>query len=419
MTKNESSHLFPELLAPAGNLSKLYTAIHFKADAVYFGGKNLGLRAFSDNFTNEEILSAFKFLHKKGKKGYVTLNIFPKNSDFEEIKDFLQFLNEAEADGVIISDSGVIDLCKKICPSLDVHLSTQANTLNKYAAKFWEREGVKRIVLARELSLKEISEIRQYLDKDTEIEVFVHGAMCISYSGRCLLSNYLNGRDSNRGECVQACRWEYDIKEHSREGGFLTIQQDGRGTYILNSKDLNLIRRLEELTRAGVNSFKIEGRMKSEYYIGTVVNSYVRALEDIKQGRPFNENLYEELYKTGHREYTEAFYEGQGKSGTVNLKSSSAVSDYEFIASVLGFDNEKGLKIMQRNRFYKGDVLEALSAGENHNKIIKADYITDEEGNEITDAKLVQQILYIRTDVRLEEYDMLRKKKEKPTNAEI
>lgn len=398
-----------ELLAPAGNISKLKTAVHFGADAVYFGGKNFGLRAFSDNFTENEIISAFKYLHSKGKKGFITVNIFPKNKDFSYIKDYLQFLASANADGVIISDAGVIDVCKKVCPDLEIHLSTQANTLNKYAAKFWESMGVKRIVLARELSINEIAEIKEYLDNKTEIEVFVHGAMCISYSGRCLLSNYLSGRDSNKGECVQACRWEYDIREHNRKGDYLTIQEDQKGTYILNSKDLNLIKHIDKLIKAGVNSFKIEGRMKSEYYVGTVVNSYKRAINDLEQGKPFDNELYNELFKTGHRDFTTAYY--INNDNNVNLKSSNAVSDYDFIANVLGFDKEKGLKIMQRNRFYKGDKLEILSNGENHNKIIEADFIMDEKGNEVTDAKLVQQILYIKTDIKLKENDMLRRKK--------
>lgn len=398
-----------ELLAPAGNLTKLHTAVHFGADAVYFGGKNFGLRAYSDNFSNDEITQALEYLHLKNKKGFVTVNIFPKNADFGEIKEFLQFLSQAKADGVIISDSGVLNICRKYCPSLEIHLSTQANTLNKYAAKFWENEGVKRIVLARELSLAEISEIRQYLSDSTELEAFVHGAMCISYSGRCLLSNYLSSRDSNKGQCVQACRWEYDIKEHNREGSFLTLSEDDRGSYILNSKDLNLIKRLKELSQAGIYSFKIEGRIKSEYYVGTVVNSYRRAINDLKENKPFDESLYNELFKTGHREFTQGFIDGDN-GDNINLKSSNAISDYAFTAFVLGSDEQKGLKVMQRNRFYKGDELEVLSAGENHNKIIKADYITDESGAEITDAKLVQQTLYIKTDIKLQKNDMLRKK---------
>ena len=399
-----------EILAPAGNMSKLKTAVHFGADAVYFGGQNFGLRAFSDNFSNDEIVLALKHLHSLNKKGFVTVNIFPKNDDFEQIKDFLIFLQQAKADAVIISDAGVIDLCKKYCPNLEIHLSTQANTLNKYSAKFWEKNGLKRLVLARELSLREISEIRQFLDDKTELEVFVHGAMCISYSGRCLLSNYLSNRDSNKGECVQACRWEYDIKEHSRNGNFLTIQEDNKGTYILNSRDLNLIRHLQSLLEAGVHSFKIEGRMKSEYYVGTVVNSYKRALEDIYNGKPFDETLYNELFKTAHRDFTTAFLL-DNKTANVNLESSVAVSNYDFMANVLGYDSEKGLKVMQRNRFFKGDELEILSGDQNLNKIIKIDYMTDEKGNEVTDAKIVQQTLYVKTDIQLKENDMLRKKK--------
>ncbi|MDD4003279.1 MAG: U32 family peptidase [Clostridia bacterium] len=396
-----------ELLAPAGNMQKLNTAVHFGADAVYFGGQYFGLRAFSENFTEQEIIFALDILHKAGKKGFVTVNIYPKDDDFALLKDYFVFLQSAGADGVIISDIGVVELCKKYAPDLEIHISTQANTLNSYTAKFWQSMGAKRIILARELSLKQITEIRNALDDKTEIEIFVHGAMCISYSGRCLLSNYLSGRDSNRGECVQACRWRYEIREAERKGDFLMLEEDSQGSYILNSKDLNLIRHLKELVNAGVNSFKIEGRMKSEYYVGTVVNSYKRALADIEKGREFDENHYRELYKTSHRKFTTGFlFDGKD---TQNYESSVAQSDYTFIANVLSYD-KNGLKVMQRNRFKKGDCLEVLSRGTNHNKTILIEKMTDEQGCEVEDAKAVQQILYIKTDIMLEKYDMLRKK---------
>lgn len=401
----------PELLAPAGNLQKLKTAVHFGADAVYMGGQEYSLRAFSDNFSGEELKEGLIFLHARGKKGYVTVNIFPKNNDFENIGNYLSFLVKAGADAVILSDPGAVDFCKVNFPSLEIHLSTQANTLNKYGAKFWEKAGVKRIILARELSLNDIAEIKGYLNKDTEIEVFVHGAMCISYSGRCLLSNYLSGRDSNRGECVQACRWNYEIREVSRDGGYLTLEEDKRGSYILNSKDLNLIRHLDKLAKAGVSSFKIEGRMKSEYYAGTVVNSYKRAIDDLKNGKPFNEELYSELYKTAHRDFTEAYISGENQK-TQNYQSSKAESGYEFTANVLGYERGKGLKVMQRNRFYEGDRLEVLSPGENFNKIITVEKMYGEDGERVFDAKIVQQVLYIDTDIKLEEFDILRKKKD-------
>jgi putative protease len=401
-----------ELLAPAGNMAKLKTAVHFGADAVYLGGKQFSLRAFSDNFAQEEIKEALGFLHRQGKKGYVTVNIFSKNDDFEQIREYLQFLQNVGADAVIVSDPGVIALCREVAPALPVHLSTQANTLNKYSARFWADAGVKRIVLARELSLEEIRQIREFLGEGTELEVFVHGAMCISYSGRCLLSNYLNGRDSNRGECVQVCRWRFDIREHGAEGDWLTMEEDARGTYILNSKDLNLIRHLKELIDAGANSFKIEGRMKSEYYVAAVVNSYRRALDGALSGKPFDERLYDELKKAAHRNFTTGYLFGANED-TVNLKSSAPTSEYDFAAVVLGYDERRGIKAMQRNRFFAGDELEVLSPDQNFNKVIKVEYMEDEEGNPATDAKLVQQILYIRSDIRLREYDMLRRKRAK------
>lgn len=399
-----------ELLAPAGNMAKLKTAVHFGADAVYFGGRQFGLRAFSDNFSQEEIIQALDFLHSRGRKGYVTVNIFPRNEDFEQIKDYLRFLEDAAADAVIVSDPGVVSLCREVAPALPIHLSTQANTLNKYSARFWADAGVKRIVLARELSLEEIRQIRDFIGDSAELEVFVHGAMCISYSGRCLLSNYLNGRDSNRGECVQVCRWRFDIREHGTQGDWLTMEEDARGTYILNSKDLNLIRHLKPLLEAGADSFKIEGRMKSEYYVAAVVNSYRRALDDALAGRPFDEKLYDELKKAAHRKFTTGFLLGERKD-SVNLESSTPRSEYDFVAAVLGYDERRGIKVMQRNRFFVGDRLEVLSPDENHNRIINVEYMEDEEGNPVTDAKLVQQVLYVRSDIKLKEYDMLRRKR--------
>ena len=245
-----------ELLAPAGNFSKLKTALYYGADAVYVGGKNFSLRAYSDNFSNDELKEAVEYTHALSKKLYVTVNIYAKNADFKELESYLPFLESIGVDGVIVSDPGIIYLSKKVAPNLEIHLSTQANTQNKMSSKFWEEQGVKRIVLARELSLNEIKDISQSLN-GTEIEAFIHGAMCISYSGRCLLSGYLTGRDGNRGECVQACRWNYAVKEVGKDGNYYPIEEDERGTYILNSKDLNLLDYIGEMISAGVNSFKI------------------------------------------------------------------------------------------------------------------------------------------------------------------
>lgn len=266
-----------ELLAPAGDFEKLKTALYFGADAVYLGGKDFSLRAFADNFTAEEMARAVAYAHALGKKVYVTANIFARNADFAPLGDMFAFLQEIGADAALVTDAGALALAKQRAPRLPLHLSTQANTTNKYAAKFWQEQGVSRVVLARELSLAEIAEIHAFCP-GLELEAFVHGAMCISYSGRCLLSNYLDGRDSNRGACVQACRWRYEVRP---EGGKapLPAEEDARGTYVFNSKDLNMLPYLEELAAAGVCSFKIEGRMKSRYYLATVVGAYRRALD--------------------------------------------------------------------------------------------------------------------------------------------
>lgn len=265
----------PELLAPAGNFEKLKTALRFGADAVYLGGKSFSLRSFSDNFTDEELKAAAEYVHARGKKMYVTVNIFAKNSDFSQLEKTFRFLQEIGADAALVTDAGAFALARKVAPNLPLHISTQANTTNAYAARFWQEAGAERVVLARELSLQEIAQIRDHCP-GLELEAFVHGAMCISYSGRCLLSNYLAHRDSNRGACVQACRWKFDLRARREEGGSLTAEEDERGTYLLNSKDLNMLSHLEEMRRAGVCSFKIEGRMKSSYYLATVVNAYRR-----------------------------------------------------------------------------------------------------------------------------------------------
>ncbi|MBO5889110.1 MAG: U32 family peptidase [Clostridia bacterium] len=401
-----------ELLAPAGNFSKLKTALYFGADAVYLGGKSFSLRAFSDNFTEEELLEAVNYVHERGKKIYVTVNIFAKNSDFIKAEEYFKYLESIKVDGVIITDPGFVALAKKVAPNLELHLSTQANTLNKYSAKFWEEAGVKRIILARELSVKEIKEIKEYLSPSTELEAFIHGAMCISYSGRCLLSNYLNGRDSNRGECVQACRWEYSIREKSKDGDFYDIEEDEHGTYILNSKDLNLINYFDEMTSAGICSFKIEGRMKGEYYLATVINAYRRAIDDfIKNGVSYKENpLYlTELKKTFHRAFTTAYAFGNNDE-TVNYIGSQSQGNSMFMANVIGYDEEKGLAIVEmRNRFKVGDELEILSPSENFNKKFVVTKMYNEKGEEVLDAKLVQQKLYIKTDFKLSNGDILRK----------
>lgn len=400
-----------ELLAPAGNFSKLKTAVYYGADAVYIGGKSFSLRAFSDNFTDEEIVEAVKFAHGKNVKIYVTVNIFAKNSDFEKAAEYFRFLERAKVDAVLITDVGLISLCKKVAPELKIHLSTQANTLNKYAVKFWGELGLERVVLARELSLSEIKEISEF-NPETQLEAFVHGAMCISYSGRCLLSNYFNGRDANRGECVQACRWQYELREKSKNGEFFPIEEDERGSYILNSKDLNMIEHIDEMAEAGVCSLKIEGRMKSEYYLATVINAYRRAIDEYyKIGGKYKKNkmFYDELLKTNHRVFTTAYMLGENIE-TVNYSDSQSAGEKQFIATVLEGTNDEGYFIAEmRNRFKKGDKLELLTPNDNFNSVILPGRITDEEGNDIEDAKIVQQKLRIYSDIKVSAGDILRK----------
>lgn len=398
-----------ELLAPAGNFSKLKTAVYYGANAVYMGGKEFSLRALSDNFTDEEIIKAVEYAHNKNVKVYVTINIFARNADLDKAAEYFKFLYSAGVDAVLITDIGLISLCKSVAPALPIHISTQANTLNKFAVKAWHNMGAERVVLARELSLKEVKEIHEFCPA-VELEAFAHGAMCISYSGRCLLSNYLNGRDANRGECVQACRWSYEIRESNKGGEFYPIEQDEKGTYILNSKDLNMISHIGEMLKSGIVSLKIEGRMKSEYYLATVVNAYRRAIDEfLKIGDSYckNTSFYDELKKTNHRAFTTAYNFGDNAE-TVNYADTQSSGERQFIAVVE--DCAEGfITVEMRNRFKVGDELEVLSPSENFNKKFIVTEIFDEEGNSVTDAKIVQQKLKIACPFVLCEGDILRR----------
>lgn len=378
---------------------KLKTAFRFGADAVYFAGKKFGLRAFAGNFEDSEIEEAVKYAHSIGKKVYITVNILAHEADFDGLAEYIKYLEACKVDAVIVADVGIIRLIREVAPNLEIHVSTQANVTNSYSAKFFADMGVKRIVLARELSLEEIKKIRQNLPENIELEAFVHGAMCISYSGRCLLSNYFTGRDSNRGACVQACRWEYTITEKSRQGEQFPIEEDAKGTYILNSKDLCMLKHLSELEEAGVTSFKIEGRMKSEYYVACVVNAYRRALdgEDIDVS---------EVEKTSHRKFTTGFYFGERNKEC--YESSSPVQTHEFIAIVTENAKDGYVQLEQRNRFKLGDELEVLAPDENFNKTLVVTEIKNEKGELIEDAKKVQEKLYIKTDLSLKQGDILR-----------
>ncbi len=392
-----------ELLAPAGNFDKLKTAVYFGADAVYFSGKRYGLRAFAGNFSDDEIISALDYLHSHGKKGYVTLNIVANDQDFENLDEYLLLLQKANVDGVIVSDLGLIAYIRKNFPLINVHVSTQANVNNSFSAKVYVDMGVKRIVLARELDLKQIKALHMALPS-VELEVFVHGAMCISYSGRCLLSNYLTGRDSNRGACVQACRWKYFVREESRDDE-LPIEEDERGTYIFNSKDLCLIDHLKELSDAGVSSCKIEGRMKSDYYVASVVNAYRRAMD----GYDNYDILHSELEKTSHRRYTTGFMFGADDKEF--LQDSMPIQSYVFIAKVVEDAKDGRVKVEMRNRFKEGNLLEILSPDENFLKILKVSNIMDENGEKLADVKKVQQIVEIDCPYPLKQGDILRVEK--------
>ena len=394
-----------ELLAPAGNFSKLKTAIYYGADAVYVGGKDFSLRSFADNFTRDELANAITYAHNLGKKVYVTANIFAKNADMPLLEDYFKFLESANADAAIISDSGAVYAAKKSAPKLNIHISTQANLTNKYAVKFWREQGAARVVLARELSLKEIKEIHEFVP-EIELEAFVHGAMCISYSGRCLLSNYLAGRESNRGECVQACRWNYQIrkKDNLSDSGWLDIEEDERGAYILNSKDLNMSAHLQELEDAGVSSFKIEGRMKSEYYLATVINAYRRCMD-----AGFSDVTERELKTAFHRDYTQAYAFGENNK-TVNYDDSQAKGDCDYIANVIS-SNGKTAVVEMRGRFKVGDALEVLSPNADFGKSFTVKTAKTSAGEDVTDCKLVQENYTINCPYKLNCGDILRRRK--------
>ena len=351
-----------ELLAPAGGWESLKAAADFGADAVYAAGKSYGMRAFADNFTPEEIARAADHLHQRGKKLYITMNAVFHAQDFAGLEDYIAALRDAAVDAFIVTDPGVMMACRRIAPDVPLHLSTQANTTNAASARFWHEQGISRIILSRELSLEEIAEIRHNTPKTLELEVFVHGAMCIAYSGRCLLSSFFTGRSGNSGACAQPCRWEYHIYERGYEGEYFPIFSDDRGTYVLNSKDLCMIEHLDKLRDAGVVSFKIEGRMKSAYYVACVTGAYRRAVDDVLAGRQFNPALLDEVAKAGSRPFTTGFYFGNPREAGQDLERSSAMRTYDFVGVVHGETDVDGrVLIQQRGKFCVGDTLEALT----------------------------------------------------------
>lgn len=399
---------------PAGNLKKLKTAFYFGADAVYLGGKDFSLRAFADNFTEEEIIEGINFAHSLNKKVYVTANIFAKNSDIDKAREYFIFLEKAGADAVLISDIGLVSLCKECAPTLSIHLSTQANTTNALAVKFWKALGVKRVVLARELSFKEISEIHAIVP-DIELEAFVHGAMCMSFSGRCFLSSYFSGRSANRGECIQPCRWNYKIIETERHSDKpLDLEEDERCTYFMNSRDLRLLSHIPEIAAAGVVSLKVEGRMKSEFYVATVANTYRHAIDEfLSTGKISKVDEYNTILETvSHRTYTDAYFDGEN-TNTVCLDEGISKEKYVFTAVVL--KNENGVVTVEmRNRFKKGETLLILSPNDSNNykTFVMGDIILVEKDIIVDDAKLVQHIYSFSCPFDLKPGDILLEDKE-------
>lgn len=402
-----------ELLAPAGNLEKLKMAIIYGADAVYLGGEVFGLRANADNFTRDDLIAGIDFAHSRGKKVFVTMNIIPHNDDFSGMPNYIRELTEFGVDAIILSDPGIYSIVKEISPQMEIHLSTQANNTNYMSAKFWYNHGVKRIVLARELSIKEIGEIRKSIPSDLELEIFIHGAMCISYSGRCLLSNYMTGRDSNRGLCAHPCRWQYHLVEEKRPGEYFPVYENERGTFIFNSRDLCMIEYLPQIINAGVTSLKIEGRMKSAYYVATVVKAYRQALDayyELGENYKFNTKWLEEVSKASHREFTTGFYFEKPSSEGQIYNTSSYIRDYDFIGMVLDYDKNSGIAtVEQRNKMIKGEEIEVVNPEGNY-FVQKIQSMKNIEGEEIDTAPHPQMIVHMPMVQEVYPYTMLRRK---------
>ncbi len=402
-----------ELLAPAGNLEKLKMAILFGADAVYIGGQRFGLRASADNFSLEDMREGLDFAHERNCKVYVTVNIIPHNQDLVGLPEYIKQLDELGVDALIVSDPGIFTIVRRTAPDMEVHISTQANNTNYMSAKFWHELGARRIVVARELSFDEIREMAAMTPKDLDIEAFIHGAMCISYSGRCLLSNYMTGRDSNRGACSHPCRWKYHLVEEKRPGEYYPVYEDERGTYIFNSKDLCMIEYIPQLIKSGIFSFKIEGRMKSSFYVATVVSAYRKAIDayiDDSENYSFDPEWLAELSKASHREYTTGFYFNKTTGADQIYNTSSYIRDYDFVGMVLEYDKETGIaKIEQRNRMIVGDEIEVVVPGRDYFvQIIEA--MKNDEGENIRTAPHAQMIVYMPMKKEVEPYTILRRK---------
>ncbi len=404
----------PELLAPAGDLEKLKIAVLYGADAVYIGGEAYGLRAKAKNFGLDTMAEGIQFAHDHGAKVYITANIFAHNADFEGMAEYFKAVEKIGADALIISDLGVFSVAKEAVPNMEIHVSTQANNTNYMSASMWYKLGAKRVVIARELSFGEVKQIRENIPEDMDIEAFVHGAMCISYSGRCLLSNYLSGRDANKGACSHPCRWKYHLVEETRPGEYMPIEENERGTYIYNSKDLCMIEHIPDILESGIMSLKIEGRMKTPFYVGTVVKAYRQAIDDYMTSPDlYREKLpqyLEEVSKASHRDYTEGFYYEKPDGNQQIYNSNTYIRGFDFIGMVQEDSNpETGIAIVeQRNKFCVGDTIEVMPAKGNA-FTMKVSKLWDADGNPVESAPHPQQILQILFDKPVKKYDMLRK----------
>lgn len=388
-----------ELLAPAGDLEKLKIAIDYGADAVYFGGEMFGLRAGAKNFTIDDIKEGVEYAHARNRKVYMTLNIFAHNEDISELENYITLIRDIPIDAFIVSDPGVIMIIKEFMPCAELHLSTQANTTNYRSAEFWHTQGIKRIVLARELTFSEIRELRSRLPESLELEGFIQGAMCISYSGRCLLSNFMIERDANRGECAHPCRWKYHLVEEQRPGEYFPIEENERGTFILNSRDLCMIEHIPDFIESGISSAKIEGRMKSVFYVATVVGAYRKAIDAYyadPDGYVFNPDWLKELKKVSHREFTTGFYYNKPTNKDQNYQTSAYTRDYTFVGLVKRYDEKTGMAVVeQRNKMSKGDEIEVFGPYTDF-FTQKIEVLLDEDDNPIESAPHPQQIVKIK-----------------------
>ncbi|MBO4374706.1 MAG: U32 family peptidase [Lachnospiraceae bacterium] len=403
----------PELLIPAKGMEELKTAVIFGADAVYIGGEVFSLRAKARNFTPESMREGIAFAHERGVKVHVTANVLAHDADLAEAEEYFKLLKDIGPDALIISDPGMFTLAKKICPRIDIHISTQANNTNYLSFLFWKDQGAKRVVSARELSLSEIRDIRDHIPDDMEIESFVHGAMCISYSGRCLLSNYLTGRDANKGECTHPCRWEYSLSEESRPGQYFPVFENERGTYIFNSKDLCMIDHIPDLVAAGINSFKIEGRMKNALYVATVARTYRKAIDDyFEDPEKYRCNISwydEEIRKCTIRDFTTGFYYGKPSEEAQIYDNNTYIREYTYLGRADEVDEDGTVLLRQKNKFVKGEEIEIMKPDfSNETAVVLS--IEDMEGNEQESAPHPEQELKVRLSGHCDKYDILRRR---------